>query len=360
MSGKPTNVEMSILKAIGIMAVVISHHLNPTPALFPANSFHMALFLFAAGYFHSYAQDDHPFRYMLKRATWLLTVFYAYHLFHALELHILWQNGFELGGAPPQFPQLLYYPLITFNTYGLGFPMWFIMQLLLAQSVMVLIRWLIQPMKLPEWQITLIFLAGAVVATVGSASGYPDPSPILVVMRTLFCLFFLQLGFLYRTKLEAVIPFNSFTITTVVVVQAIIVAIHPDIAYAVGTMKFYGQPILPFIVACTGIYVCLYLAKALAKHCDERHILCRIGNNSMHISAMHMSFCFIWVLLLREMYGVSDAIKDPLYSFRPYSNWGMYLVIGVLCPVFMIEGLRKLRDRVKQRLHVKIQAANQK
>lgn len=348
---KATNTEMSILKGIGIIAVVISHHLNPTPALFPANSFHMALFLFAAGYFHTYAQDDHPFRYMVKRAVWLLTVFYAYHLFHALELHLLWQNGIRLGGGPPEFPQLLYYPLITLNTYGLGFPMWFVMQLLVAQSVLVLLRWLVQPLKLAEWQITLALLAGAMVATFGSASVYPDPSAILVAMRTLFCLFFLQLGFFYRTTLESHIPFNSFTVTTVVVVQAIIVAIHPDIAYAVGTMKFYGQPVLPFIVACTGIYVCLYLAKALAAHCDAQHILCRIGNNSVHISAMHMSFCFVWVLILRSLYGVHDPITDPLYSFRPYSNWGMYLVIGVLCPLFMIEGLRRVRAKLMERFN---------
>ena len=350
MSGKPTNVEMSILKGFGIIAVVISHHLNPIPAVFPANSYHMALFLFAAGYFHSYAQDNHPFRYILKRAMWLLTVFYAYHLFHALELYILWQNGIEMGGAPPQFPQLLYYPLITFTTYGLGFPMWFVMQLLIAQSVLVLLRWLIQPLKLPEWQITLVLLAGAVVATVGSESGYPDPSPILIIMRTLFCMFFLQLGFLYRAKLEEAIPFDSFTITTVVVVQTIIVAMHPEIAYSVGTMQFHGQPILPFFVACTGIYVCLYLAKAFAKHCDESHILCRIGNNSMHISAMHMSFGFIVVLLVRDYFGSTYPIKDPLYSYDAFRFWGLYIAVGVLGPLFMIEALRKLRDRVKMRL----------
>lgn len=47
------NNKMNILKAIGIITVVIGHTWSNVFAWFPTYSFHMALFMFISGYFLS-------------------------------------------------------------------------------------------------------------------------------------------------------------------------------------------------------------------------------------------------------------------------------------------------------------------
>lgn len=166
---KPLNVEISILKAFAIIAVVVSHHFNPFPFFFPANSYHLALFLFAAGYFHSVDHERKPLHYIGKRFMWLMSVYYLYHLYHALELHLLWKNGIELGWIAPALPELYYYPFMTFSSYGFGFPMWFVLQLFIAQIVFLFIRAALRPLKVNETILLLFFFAvalGAVVLSV--------------------------------------------------------------------------------------------------------------------------------------------------------------------------------------------------
>lgn len=48
------NNKMNILKAIGIITVVIGHTWSNVFAWFPTYSFHMALFMFISGYFFKY------------------------------------------------------------------------------------------------------------------------------------------------------------------------------------------------------------------------------------------------------------------------------------------------------------------
>jgi fucose 4-O-acetylase-like acetyltransferase len=338
--------EMSLLKAFGIIAVVVSHHMNPTPGFFPANSYHIALFLFASGYFYSTTAEENPLPYLRKRLIWLLGVFYLYHLFHAVELYTLWEFGIHMGGIKPIFPQALYYPIQALNSYGLGFAMWFVLQLFLAQFMLLALRILLRAIRMHEWHITAFFFVLALAATTLSEAGYNHTFANIVVLRTAFFMFFLQLGYLYRTKLENRIPLGSTSLVLLALFQAIVVALYQDIAYTVGTMHFYGHTLLPFVMATTGIYLCLHIAKALAPTLHSSHILVRIGNNSFHICAMHMSFGFIVVLLARAYFGITDPITDPMYRYDIYRFWPLYITIGILGPVFMIERLRTLRDRI--------------
>jgi fucose 4-O-acetylase-like acetyltransferase len=347
---KPINIEMSLLKAFGIIAVVTSHRWVQFPYLFAPTMYHIGLFFFASGYFYSLRHEDRPFPYLRTRLVWLFSVFYVYHLYHALELHLMWQNGIEMGWAPPQFPQLLYYPFITFSSYGLGFAMWFVLQLFVTQIAYLAIRRILRSTGANEWGYLIFFFSFALFATALSVQGYNADAGLLLLFRTWFCLAFLHLGYFYRTMLEGKNLFTSRIALWVVLVQACLVAALRQLDYTVGTMEFHGHIFTPFLVAFAGIYICLYFAKALAKVVDENHILCRIGNNSFHISAMHMSFGFVLVLLVRYYYGVTAPIKDPLYSIETAHVWALYVVVGVLGPVFMIEGLRKLRAMLRRTL----------
>jgi fucose 4-O-acetylase-like acetyltransferase len=340
------NIEISILKALGIMAVVVSHHLNPEPAFFPPNSFHIALFMFAAGYFHSTQAEERPVRYLLKRVVWLLTIFYPYHLYHALEHQLLWDQGIRFGNEPPLFPELLY-SFALFKTYGLGFPMWFVMQLFVSQCLLLLVRWALRVIGPNETPKMLFFLALGIAAIALAEAGYNQDRYSMIALRTVLCMCFLHMGFFYRTTLEGKIPFTGKAVMGVVVLQAILTALYGSVAYTVGSMTFFDHTLLPLVVACTGIYMCLFFAKVLAPHVDANHILCRIGNNTFHISAMHMSFGFIAVLLLRWHFGETEPITSPLYGYDMGRFWALYVTLGVLGPVFLIEGLRAAKVRLR-------------
>jgi len=348
---KYLNNEISLLKAFGIIAVVISHHLNPSPEYFTANSYEVPLFFFASGYLYSIKYEDRPLQYIKKRFVWFLSVFYIYHLYHALELYLLNDNGI-IHGTPPEFPQFFYYPFVTFSSYWFGFPMWFVLQLFIVQILYLFIRKLLRLFETNDWVYALIFFPLALLSTVLAESDFKDSTPKIIIFRTIFLLGFLHLGQLFRTRLESKALFTSTILVLVFIIQTTCIVLYNSIAFTVGSMNFFGHPVLPFVVSCTGIYVCFYLAKALSKTISEQHILCRIGNNSFHICAMHMSFCFIVVLILRHFANANEAITDPLYSFDVARYWVLYVMVGVLCPVFLIEFLRKIRDLVFRRKKV--------
>lgn len=348
---KSLNIEMSLLKAFGIIGVVVSHHINSVPAFFPTNSFVIPLFFFASGYFYAPKIESKPLLYLEKRAFWFFTVFYVYHLFHALELYVLWQNGIKLGWGAPTFPQFIYYPFQTMSSYGLGFPMWFVMQLFVGQIVYLAIRMALRSLRINDHIYLAAFFALALVSVMLSPEGgFPDTTLPLILLRTAFCLFFLHAGYYFRVYIEPKNIFTSKILTAVLIIQAIVVSVHPQVVYTVGSMWFRGYAIVPFIVTFTALYGLIYLAKILATHITEDHILCRIGKNTFHIAALHMSFCFIIVLLLRAYYGAHDAITDPLYSYQTVRFWTLYNVVGVLAPVFFIEAMRRLKNRLKASL----------
>ena len=52
------NTEFSILKGLGIIAVVIGHSSWRLDNIFDPYSFHMALFIFISGYFYKISYED--------------------------------------------------------------------------------------------------------------------------------------------------------------------------------------------------------------------------------------------------------------------------------------------------------------
>jgi hypothetical protein len=79
---------------------------------------------------------------------------------------------------------------------------------------------------------------------------------------------------------------------------------------------------------------------------DEKHILCRIGMNTFHIAALHMSCGLGVILLLRWYYHIDEPIRSVFYGYDMERFWALYVTVGVLAPVAIIEGLRKIKQKL--------------
>ena len=139
------NLKFTYLKAVGIILVVLGHSGNSYllqfffEAWFPIYSFHILIFVFAAGYF--YNETYTAFEYAKKRAKRLLVPFYGWHLFYSILLSILIITGIASFGKIINLQNFLVDPWRALdNIYGFNLASWFLIVLFSVQIVYVTIR----------------------------------------------------------------------------------------------------------------------------------------------------------------------------------------------------------------------------
>lgn len=82
------NIEMDILKGLGIILVVMGHYYLPF-VWFTPYSFHMPLFIFASGYFYNPKYENTPLLLLKKRAKSLLLPYFSYSIFLGIVVHLI-------------------------------------------------------------------------------------------------------------------------------------------------------------------------------------------------------------------------------------------------------------------------------
>jgi len=129
---------------------------------------------------------------------------------------------------------------------------WFLLSLFLIQLTNLLIRKTLIKLGIAinEYYLFLIFLALGIVATYLASVGY-NTSFYLILGRTFFGLPFVQLGYLYKTKLEKFDKPSLKRIFVLFGIQLILVLTHGDFSVAMVDLNFGGRIIEPFISSFT-------------------------------------------------------------------------------------------------------------
>jgi fucose 4-O-acetylase-like acetyltransferase len=125
------NREMDILKALGIIVVVIGHIYQPF-TWFPPYSYHMALFIFISGFFYKTGYEDQVKNFLKRRIVGLALPYFGYLLFYALVTQFLYVK-FNIKLC--DFPVFSLYnffvaPFISGHQFHLFLAGWFVIELL--------------------------------------------------------------------------------------------------------------------------------------------------------------------------------------------------------------------------------------
>ncbi len=348
-----------VLSAIGIF-MVVDHHtftaLNLFGDFIPYNSFFMPMFVFISGYFNKVDSKTKLLPYTWKKTKSLL---FPYIGISALVLLLqMLMNLFKTGAFEPYPSGYFLYMLERVVTVGSPFaivtPMWFVITLFALLLVYALLKKLLARI----WNSYVMFaifcalhlLVIYLARTVAPESLYW----FLLPLKVLFFLPFLELGIIYRDRLEAkhtsLAGGWKFAILCALLLLNMVRTLYLPTAYdvafdSIDELAGFTSPILvtPLVSSLVGILFWLTIADLIQKPLAESKFLNYMSCNTFWIMGLHITFynLFNCVLMLickviapLPYFSVETFQETEWYFWEINPNVKLaYVVIGILGPL---------------------------
>lgn len=325
---------MNYVKAFAIVAMVCGHAASPlNPYIY---QYHMALFMFVAGYFYKDYYTEHPITLIWKRIKSLYIPFLVYNIIFIFlssvcdALNITDRGRHILGNI--NLVEMLK-SLVSFNSYAdyLG-GFWFVKTLFLTTVAYCLISFVINKIKLTkEGYRAGIIVIIYVIAWIMIKKELDLSKNIIQVPMTLviFCL-----GYLYNKYRENItLNLYGFLISIwVIYANAQLGIIDID------SLSFMG-PVFYIVSSLAGAYVNIYIAEFLAKKLNKIKYLDFIGRSTYAILAIHL----LTQDILRKM------LKVTSINLGKY-EWIVDVVIAINISVVIYYCYLKLRDFITNKI----------
>ena len=338
------NHQMSILKAIGIIFVVLGHKKINFHWL-PIYSFHMPLFFFISGYLYKEKYDSSHLLFIKKKAKSLLFPYFICNtLFLVITILVNQKFGISLGKKINGF-NFFIEPFITGHQYYFFLAAWFVTQLFIVHVLYNLLSPLLKKVGLNSFFKLLFFLGLALVAIYLCNKGH-NKSFFLVLFRSFFGMFFYYLGFYFKNNLEKYNVYRSTWLILFVLFQYALVTHHKSLHFSMLRADFSDFVYLPIISSITGIYFCLFLSKSLSLLFKSKDLLVEIGNNSFHVMAGHIFVFFVFnYAVLKLTGGNMQNLGNIWFSYDNNRFWFAYVAGGVLIPTYLSLAVKKINNK---------------
>lgn len=342
------NAEMNIMKALGIIAVVLGH--TAFPYMRVLYSYHMALFFFVAGYFFKEKYLKKPLDFIIRRIKSYYIPFITYSSIFLLlrnyfvKIHIFDESmKINYSNIPYYIKNILFFSL---DDPLLG-AFWFFIIILYVSILFLGINLVLNKFKVNSLK-NLTFVIGIlyVVAFLLWQKGIdittfinPNNKSILRPFqyffdyKTLILLGIYHTGYLYK-QFEANIKIDF---RAVLIFLLIIIFYFKDGIYIDVSANMYNNPIYFYFAAIIGIYINLYIAKQICKW--NVKLLEYIGINSMYIMIFHLlAFKIVNFIQIK----LNDLSMAQLSAYPTLIiNWGdkwwiAYALVGIFVPIILV------------------------
>lgn len=342
------NNKINLLKALAILAVVSGHLEFSLIPMFPPYSFQVILFFFIAGMVY---KDKYSFfEYLTRRFKSLMV---PYILYAAVYLGITFLVAPFIGkfwAMPVTFKNEFIMPFLTGHQIDLISPLWFVPQLFTTLLAYKLI-------KGPDKFRGIFYFALALLAIY--LSNWRENLLVLYLLRTMFSLFFVHLGYVYTKYVEGKINiFGPKIFLFVILIQSLLWLTNKDFTPTDGIgLSFilvwgeFDNWIVPVLTSLSGIWISLFLVDVFYEKIKNWNFLHKIGQNSYHIMANHLLVFNIITYTLLLIKGVPFDIKnnaDIYWFYCPLKTTYFYFVAGVIATVYFGEFLKKIKSLFKR------------
>ena len=372
--GRKSNKAFMILSALGIMGVVNTHFGQPVEFLtdiFPYDSYVMPMFTFISGYFfnESYCGSWKQItRYVLRKARKLLLPFLGWVVFYEVLSGILFNAG--IWNIPALSPRDVIYGLLTSGiTSAFNSPAWFAPLLFVLCIGYSILRLLFR--RVWNEHVAMVLLIAVGCGGIALARSDFNVPLHLMILKVLFFLQFLHLGFYFHKFLESGFDrCNSILVCIASVLINLTLIAHYGNAIKFPICSVMGgfssdNLLLPLVTSITGIAFWLKVSKSLVPLLGQSKLVNYISDNTFFIMTHHIGIkhVFIALCLLAYENGISafsgidkqQFLSDGLYQYDVHS-W-----CNPLCLLFTMVLLIltcKLCDTIKNKLS-RIQATKQ-
>ena len=373
-----SNKKFMLLSAIGIF-MVVDHHtftaFNFLADFLPYNSFFMPMFVFISGYFNKVDNKTNLWTFFVKKIKTLLVPYTGISLsvFALQQLINYIKLGDEMTVLPSGYLTYALNRIITVGSYAaIVEPMWFVIALFVTLMVYAVLKKFLY--KIWNSYIMFVIFCGFQIFVVYLAkTANPESIEYLLVpLKCLFFLPFLEMGIIYRDHLEK--KHSAMSGGTKVVLMFILLAInvirtnYMPIAYdiavdSIDNLTGFTSPyyITPLISAVIGILFWLTFADLVGKQVYESKFINFMSCNTFWIMGLHILFYNILNCIL--MFISKTIVTLPYFDIEAFkgSEWYfweissnikiLYVMIGVLGPL----AVKWIYDRISSAVNGKVE-----
>ena len=338
--------KINTLKALAILIVVSGHLEFSFIPMFPPYSFQVILFFFIAGMLFNIKYGF--IEYFKRRFKSLMIPYILYCLAYLGITYAITPVVGKFWGMPVNLRNELLIPFLTGHQLDLISPLWFVPQLLTTLIVYKILNYI----KLNTW------LRGGIYLLLAFAAIQMEPLAgnlyILYLLRTMFSLFFVHLGFLYAQKIEGKFDiFNYKILAFVLILQAFLWLTNADYTPMDGIGLSYilvwgdfDNWIVPILTSFTGIWMSLFLVNIFYDYIKDWKFLGKIGQNTYHIMANHLlvfNFITYSILAVKGIPFENRNLHDIYWFYCSMKTTYFYFISGIIITTWMGEGLKFIK-----------------
>lgn len=347
--------EMTLLKALAIMLVVSGHLEFSLLGIFPPYSFQIALFFFISGCLFKDKYLDDVTQFVKKRIKSLLVPYYLYTAFYFVITIVIAKLTGKFWGMPITLKNYILTPFLNGHELDLSCPLWFVTQLFM--TLMVFLFLLRQLRTFNKYIIFCVFVILGISA-IFLSKVLPLTPVLLLVVRTMFSLLFVYLGYFYTHYIKD--RHDIFTVKwfgAVIVLQAVLWLFNTDydpvqgigLSYILVWAQFNTPFIVPVLTSVTGIWASLFAVKIFYPYLKDVKFLQDMGNVTYHIMANHLFVMYLITAFFMYLNGVpmtERANHDIYWIYDPVKTTYLYFVLTMVITTYTGVGLRKLKSYI--------------
>lgn len=318
-----------IVYAIGMLSVIAGHccgkcsiELNIN-GWFHYRSFHMPLFMFAAGYFYKIKNNNNICDYLLRKLKRLVIPIYLYNFFYGFYIQLLKHVGFRNNNnlRPFSFEILFVEPL-----GGGGFrniaPSWFSSSLFFVEAYNIIKRKLISFLfkQTQEFIYLLIDIHLSFFSVILSNKGYNKKVININILRVFHLNIYYELGIFYKKYIENSVKkvrndIIFLTIFTVKLCFHLYYSIAPVFSY-ISSQYYNYSPFTVITISVSGIIFWIKISEILEPILGTNFYINIIADNTYSIMINH----FLALDLIKSIFAIisknTKYCKD--FNFKRY------------------------------------------
>lgn len=346
--------KINILKALAITLVVSGHLEFRFFDYFPPYSFQLALFFFISGMLFKDKYLDDVFEYVKRRIKSLLVLYFLYSGFYTIVTIVLAKLTGKFWGMELCLKNFLITPFLNGHQLDLSCPMWFVTQLFITMITFLFFQRMFRE-KGECFKFIFYTIIGC--AAIPFARFFEVTPVFLVIIRTIFSLFFVYLGHFYTTKIHG--KYNLYTpqiLAAVICLQAILWHFNRDfepthgigLSYVLVWARFDSQIIVPILTSLTGIWFSLFFVNVTYDYVKNIKFIKLVGENTYHIMANHLFVMYLLTALILKINGIPMTernLHNIYWIYNPVQNTYLYFVITMIVTTYVGVGLKFIKSK---------------
>lgn len=349
---------IDVLKAIGIISIVIVHACNeynfevPTYVHFTKNvvyTYHLMIFAVCSGYLFNYKKEVSVKEFILKKLKnyYIKFLFYAYSLL-SFKVIFTWIGIYDYGiiDFVKQAAKILFFV----NGGGVDGALWFLQMLFIASIIYMMISIAFEKRDVTN---SIRFIIGLFIGVVGIILNSRGFIIAYRIDAALIAIPFMEFGYQIRQRNPRLLhsKFNPNLLSRVTLLIGLSIILIGSVClfgYEVDIAKGKTSPMIWFIgVSMLGILWCISLMYVIIENKVLRKAFLKIGQESATIMAYHFMVFKVCDYVYNMILGSESNLALHPYSYPELR--ALYVMGGIFIPIIIKVVLETVRNKLWKR-----------